>query len=892
MEPTEVKQVCVACGKNTDLCQCSTVKVSIEDALAAMQATQNVKIGDIEGRYRIIEKVGVGGMGTVYRAEHEVLRRQVALKVLRTELLQDSMAMARFEQEARACAALTHPNLVSVYDCGINSLSQPYLVMEFLEGRSLMELVKEQGPFNLDQFFKIFLDVCEGLHYAHANGVIHRDLKPSNIILCDDPRGGKITKIVDFGVAKIEDLGGEFQMLTRTGEVFGSPAYMSPEQCKGDQLDHRSDIYAIGCVMYEALTGKQAFKGANIITIMNKQMEEYPQPPERLTERDSIPSEIQNMVMKCLRKNPSERFESMEELRYELQKLRDNLTIFRPLKIGNLKLPSYVVPTLVSVAVLATIACYTSLMPGGSMDNWAGALKSPTSKAMFGSYAIARHMPATTSETFRSLIAGPESQNLSLPDRCAITAVYFEEMRDSSSGQSEILSLYGRAVADMLNQIERSAKVDPASVAGCAWSAPLVCFYLGDTQEKKNNKSEAEAKYKRGLELTKALHSPLWVQAKLERELGQLELSLYRDKPEIAVSTLRSALKHLLAEKKNIRDDRRESMNDTIALLHKALIKAGKADDAGNVLTSHLAYLRAQPNQKKSQIADTLMKVIEHYRVQNNYSEMSKWQVQLTQLGDVKEERQPLSKEFDTASHTVLLARALNMRADQYPREMIINAFGEALDRAEEKQASNIDKLAIAAVAFDTTCEFTLPDQAEQLYRRLQPTFRETSAALSQASKDGKTYYAGQAALALYLLARTEYKGTRYPKAVKYLNEARTYLAKQPDEAYMTGHIDALEALILMDQKLELKRAEQLAQQAIPNLETSGSAGNWSLAEAYWTLSRIYNELRRYPDARAAINNSMRVVSIEPYKGWNEWRIQYSLLPELKRIEENEKKSK
>ena len=335
----EDRGVCENCGQNASDCTCRTVFTGSETkGSAQIFQTGAHQIGHVvAGRYVIKGVIGVGGMGTVYDARHIVLDNRVALKVLRQELVEEESIMKRFEQEARACAALIHPNLVSVYDCGISEHGEPFLVMQFLEGPLLLDDIKHDGKLSLDRFFEVFIQVCTALSYAHGEGVVHRDLKPANIIVTRTPEGARVPVVVDFGIAKIEDLGGNMQMLTQTGEVFGSPAYMSPEQCQGTTIDGRTDIYALGCVMYEALTGRQAFAGHNIMTILEKQLNEMPRSFEELStgSTDEIPEALAKTVMKCLEKDPDYRYQTVDELKAALLRIKDDLLASHTVKIGS-----------------------------------------------------------------------------------------------------------------------------------------------------------------------------------------------------------------------------------------------------------------------------------------------------------------------------------------------------------------------------------------------------------------------------------------------------------------------------------------------------------------------------------------------------------------------------
>jgi tRNA A-37 threonylcarbamoyl transferase component Bud32 len=272
-------------------------------------------------RYQILSLLGEGGMGLVYKARHVLMRRMVAIKIIRQEYVSSLNAQQRFQQEAQAVSALKHPNIVDVYDFGISPDGTPYLVMDYLEGTSLTELIRDNGKMDPQRAMGIFRQACRALNHAHQNGIIHRDFKASNIMICsgDD---GEVVKIVDFGMAKLlrGDASGASQMeLTQQGDVFGSPLYMSPEQCKGQKLDERSDIYSLGCVMYLVLTGAPPLIGDNVLDTMQRQINEEPIPISHAVGEDDFPAFLDNIVSKALCKNPNDRYQSIALLLAELE---------------------------------------------------------------------------------------------------------------------------------------------------------------------------------------------------------------------------------------------------------------------------------------------------------------------------------------------------------------------------------------------------------------------------------------------------------------------------------------------------------------------------------------------------------------------------------------------
>lgn len=276
--------------------------------------------------YDLINTIGSGGMGVVYKAKHKNIDKTMAIKCLHKELAADPVNVQRFAQEVKAASLLTHPNLVSVYDSGISDDGTPYLVMDFLDGTSLADVLQKQGFLPLARFLDIFIQTAEALEHAHNKNIVHRDLKPSNImILNEEKRGEDFVKIVDFGIARVfQQIAKDGPKVTQTGDVIGSPIYMSPEQCLGLALDKRSDIYSMGIAMYECLTGAPPFGGDNAIQTIVKHVNEKPMSPSKLRSDMDIPEALEHLIMSCLEKDPQLRPESVHEVLLELRRIRED----------------------------------------------------------------------------------------------------------------------------------------------------------------------------------------------------------------------------------------------------------------------------------------------------------------------------------------------------------------------------------------------------------------------------------------------------------------------------------------------------------------------------------------------------------------------------------------
>lgn len=269
----------------------------------------------LDGKYRIDALHGSGGMGSVYRATQVNLERTVALKVVRGDFLKDAIVTERFKREALAVARLKHPHIVTVYDFGIVKEGGAYLVMEFLEGRTLRIEIQNRSKLPIGPAVDIMRQICSAVHAAHAEGIIHRDLKPDNIFLETTRDGSILVKILDFGVAKLRQNTADLSRgadLTMSGMMLGTPIYMSPEQCQGEPFDARADIYSLGCVFYEMVAGRPPFLGNSPSALIIKHASEAPKPPS--VHVPTIPPGLENAIMKALEKNPEDRFQSAMDL--------------------------------------------------------------------------------------------------------------------------------------------------------------------------------------------------------------------------------------------------------------------------------------------------------------------------------------------------------------------------------------------------------------------------------------------------------------------------------------------------------------------------------------------------------------------------------------------------
>ncbi|MEU2247555.1 protein kinase [Streptomyces sp. NPDC019224] len=285
--------------------------------------TESWGIGGVvgDGRYRLTHRLGRGGMAEVFAAEDVRLGRTVAVKLLRSDLAEDPVSKARFTREAQSVAGLNHHAVVAVYDSGEDTVAGqtvPYIVMELVEGRTIRDLLINAEAPPPEQALIIVSGVLEALAYSHQHGIVHRDIKPANVIIT---HSGAV-KVMDFGIARA--LHGAQSTMTQTGMVMGTPQYLSPEQALGKAVDHRSDLYATGCLLYELLALRPPFTGETPLSVVYQHVQDTPVPPSRIL--DSVPPELDGLVMRSLAKDPDDRFQSAEEMRglvqYGLQMLQ------------------------------------------------------------------------------------------------------------------------------------------------------------------------------------------------------------------------------------------------------------------------------------------------------------------------------------------------------------------------------------------------------------------------------------------------------------------------------------------------------------------------------------------------------------------------------------------
>jgi serine/threonine protein kinase len=323
---------CPTCGQDyaddVKACPEDGALLRADDTIAAAIAIDPLVGQTLDGKYKLVERLGKGGMGTVYRATHLLIDRPVAIKVLNPHFVEDEEAQERFRREARAAGRLQHQNAVAVTDFGRTEDGLVYIVMELLEGRSLRDVLAREAPLDAARAVSLMLQISAAVAAAHEARIIHRDLKPGNIFVVQRKHAPPVVKVLDFGIAKLaadalEDDEDHEQTLTKVGVMIGTPRYMSPEQCDGGKLTPASDVYSLGIILYEMLTGTTPFSGSTALAIAMKHSSEIPRPPREFI--STIPVSLEEVVLHALEKSPDERPADAGAFRRELYATAERL---------------------------------------------------------------------------------------------------------------------------------------------------------------------------------------------------------------------------------------------------------------------------------------------------------------------------------------------------------------------------------------------------------------------------------------------------------------------------------------------------------------------------------------------------------------------------------------
>lgn len=862
-----------------------------EDAPRTIYSDDPVEVGSqLDGRYEILKKIGVGGMGTVYEAEHLILRRRVALKILKRALVSDPLAIARFEKEARACASLFHPNLVPIYDCGVTPEGQPFLVMEYLMGEGLDLVLKREKRLDISRFFDIFTQVIAGLAEAHENGVIHRDLKPENIVLVDGAEGREVAKVVDFGIAKVEEFGSQIQLLTQTGEVFGSPSYMSPEQCQAGTIDNRTDIYALGCVMYEALTGRKAFPGFSIAAVIETQIDKMPPSPEEFLGQSKLPGNVAGVVMKCLAKNPNERFQSMRELEEEITKAKNRAAsgTMDTEQAAPSKKAIYgrlVALVLIVIVGMGTVAVAFTMLRRDKNVATTGSANAPPSKSGVAETRIAPKMAYalytsrlgldTMSErTLYNMLNGPESRGTNSADKCSIAFVLASIY--SNSDRPDKAQRVFQQMTDILDAVDshvEEARKNPAN--GLSVSVPLLYYYSAKAQWTRKAYNDAESKFLRAIRLSQQLGSPLWIQARLKFAFGEF---LNEKRPAGALAPLKEALALLKQDTELDPSSRADEMESMYLWIYSTCRKLELNDEAEKFLLQ--AIEMRLTDKKSAKAAPLIEELIEHLGTMRRTDDVKLWQQRLafldrsSQAGATELQRGTLKN----SSPLVLLDRSAFMSRDGLTTfEPTMMA---AWNRAEELKLPEIERLAIASFAMRSYLMHLQPESADKMFEKARPLLTKVMSTFDKSGSGGYAF-TGSAPLVCLYGAEARVLSGNYQVAEMRCKEGLRLAQGQPDGAWLQGKLELMLARAYAEGG-KLSEAEKLLTQVLPKMRSYTGGVNPQVAETLRLFAVVYEGQKRYQRADLTLRQALEILQSLPGQ---ERRIEKEYLPALKRLD-------
>ena len=320
----EDARFCGTCGHTLSATEASNPKLAAQGG--GVGEAPSLIGREIAGRYRILAKLGEGGMGAVYKAEQMSLKRTCAVKVLRPEVAGSQMLLRRFNAEAELVAKLNHPNIVGIYDFGQDTDGSLFIAMEFIEGKSLRTVIHHGAPLPLRRSLTIASQICASLVEAHTQGIVHRDLKPDNVMLQDRGRQKDVVRVLDFGIAKLRDENRQSQLaMTQAGDMLGTPQYMSPEQIRGEHIDGRTDIYALGGLLYEMVTGRLPFEAPTVMALLSKHLLEQIVPPSQRRPDLNLPTVIDQLILGAMAKDVNQRPATMEQFGEQIQAVLSQL---------------------------------------------------------------------------------------------------------------------------------------------------------------------------------------------------------------------------------------------------------------------------------------------------------------------------------------------------------------------------------------------------------------------------------------------------------------------------------------------------------------------------------------------------------------------------------------
>lgn len=499
-------------------CSCALRSLlSSSTKFAATELPNSGQTPSISNRYKATQFIDKGSMSNVWKAWDEHLEKYCVVKLQRAELTNSPALLQRFTQEARTCARFSHANLVPVTDFGMADNGSPFLVMDLIDGSSLRTIIESQ-KLTQSECLSLTIQLCKGLQFAHDHQVIHRDLKPENILVALDESDNPLVKIIDFGIARIDQVGGEIQRLTTTGEIFGSASYMSPEQCFGVDISSKSDIYSLGCILYELLSGHPPFRGTTLMDVLNKQIKDQPLPIKLRQDRTPVPKELSEVVSKCLNKNPDERFASMSDLQAALKNI---MFSSRAPKLAWLR----VVTALALLVSGFTLGFFLDLQPKKPNGNKSSPGENQTTSSIPGaSLAVStdKNSPWTTIERLARAQANAAATK-SMDDRDFLETLRLAEKQKAPAISKiflayQLLQIYkiGKRYDDIdalynrlkpaINQIERAVDSDSKIVGNQLAFVISLCSECSDVPVARKQWYVAEERILKALKFAKAEH--------------------------------------------------------------------------------------------------------------------------------------------------------------------------------------------------------------------------------------------------------------------------------------------------------------------------------------------------------------------------------------------------
>ncbi|MBX9573751.1 MAG: serine/threonine protein kinase [Candidatus Obscuribacterales bacterium] len=546
----------------------------------------------LDKRFRVLERIGAGGMSEVYKAEHIMLQKMVAIKVLHKQ--QELEGIERFQQEAKAISALDHRNIVKVYAFGANEDDRLYLAMDFLQGKSLADILEEETRLTWTRVIGYAIQIAEGLEQAHNRGIIHRDLKPSNIIIERDEYNNDIVKVVDFGIAKLtEDSGKEVKDLTQDGNTCGSPPYMSPEQCMGERADARTDIYSLGVMLYELLIGQRPITGRSPFEMMQNHLEQTPAFFKSANPEVFIPQAVEAIVRKCLEKDKTHRFSSMGDMLVDLKSVASDSayenesslqqTSRRPEKTANLQRKTLSILLTLTITGAGVFAYHSHLTHQSNNNPWDKEIESIAAKDPNRFEKIIPIIERSLNDKIE--IADPAKALLRVRKlQKEVQALSPNNRRYNL--QQKLVEFYKK-----IGRTNEAKQFVAEIISGCKSTAWLENFILAN-QTKKDEYETLELACKKALQLYK--DDPAMLNSVLNKHCVLSTIYSDQGKFEDSINSARTALSLVQRREQNDSQNRAQPQNkhdlnllaeiSVLETLAAALQNAHKVNEAENVL--------------------------------------------------------------------------------------------------------------------------------------------------------------------------------------------------------------------------------------------------------------------------------------------------------------------